>query len=337
MDTRDIVVIGASAGGLDPLRRIAADLEPELPASVFVVLHILPSQPSVLDGILSRSGPLESTFALDGEPIRRGHIYVAPPDFHLMVDERAVRVVQGPPENRHRPSVDVLFRSAARFYGPRVIGVVLSGSLDDGTAGLVAVKVRGGVAVVQDPSEAYAADMPRSAMRYLDIDHLVPADAIGPLLNRLTRERVDDGDAEPPTPEMVQETRIARLDAAALESEEHVGTQSVFACPDCSGVLWEIQEGDLIRFRCRTGHAYSPATLLDAQEEGIEKALFMAIRSIEERLDLRRRLVEQARSRRLHRIADEWERRASELEDASRALRVLLQKKTPVPAEIPAR
>ena len=253
---------------------------------------------------------------------------MAPPDRHLTVESGRVRVVRGPKENRHRPSIDVLFRSAARAYGPRVIGVVLSGSLDDGTAGLIAVKIRGGVAVVQDPGEAFCGDMPRNAMRYLEVDHVVPTAALGPLVGRLAEEEVDVEDASPSSPEMDHETRIARLDRDALETENKPGVQSAISCPDCRGVLWEIQEGDLLRFRCRTGHAFSPETLLSAQNDGVETALWEALRAIEERASLRRKLVRQARERRLDSLASHFEVQAQEAEKAVESLRRLLLSRT---------
>jgi len=327
METRDVIVLGASAGGVEPLRMIARDLDDDLPAAVFVVLHVSAGQPSALPEILDRAGPLPASVPTDGQPFERGRIYVAPPDLHLMLEPDAVRVVHGPKENRHRPSVDVLFRSAARAYGPRVIGGVLSGSLDDGTAGLVAVKIRGGVAIVQDPAEAFSAEMPKNAMRYIEVDHVAPARSIGKLLSGLTRERVDTATAAPPTTEMIQETQIARLDPAELSNDQKPGVQSVVACPDCRGVLWEIQEGDLLRFRCRTGHAYSPETLFQAEDEGVEQALWEALRALEERVALRRRLARQARERRLHSLAADFEKRVSELESAVGGLRQLLLKK----------
>src|SRR5215470_7907732 len=227
MATRDVIVVGASAGGVEPLRKMAAELPSELPAAIFVVLHLPASQPSALPEVLDRSGPLPALTPEDGAPIEPGKIYVAPPDRHLMLEPGNVRIVHGPKENRHRPSVDVLFRSAARAYGPRVTGVILSGSLDDGTAGLIAIKVRGGVAVVQDPAEAFSDGMPRSAMRYLEVDHVIPANALGKLLSRLAREKVDIAEAPPPTKEMVRETQIAKLDPDALDNEDKPGVQSV--------------------------------------------------------------------------------------------------------------
>jgi two-component system, chemotaxis family, protein-glutamate methylesterase/glutaminase len=193
------------------------------------------------------------------------------------------------------------------------------------------------VTIVQDPAEAFSADMPRNAMRYLEVDHVVPASALGATLNRLTREPVDGDGGEPAAPSMIQETRIARLEPEEIEGDEKPGIPSEFACPECHGGLREIQEGNLLRFRCRTGHAYSPETLLQTQDEDVERALFLSLRAIEERLALRRRLLDQARARRLDSLSREWETRTAELEKASRALSGLLRKKRTVPASSPAR
>ena len=217
MTNRDVICIGASAGGLAPLTEILSRLPETLPAAVFVVLHMSPDNPSQLPQILDRAGRLKASAAVDGEEIQPGRVYVAVPDHHLLIERDRVRIVRGPRENRHRPSIDNLFRSAARFHGSHVIGVVLSGSLDDGTAGLIAIKVRGGVAVVQEPAEAFSSEMPRNAMRYLDVDHVKPAAKIGPLLGRLVGEPLETG--QPPVPdEMVQETKIANLELSAVEN-----------------------------------------------------------------------------------------------------------------------
>jgi len=328
MITRDIVVLGASAGGVEPLRAIARELLPDLPASIFAVLHLAPDNPSVLAEILDRAGPLSAIVPEDGQKIERSRVYVAPPDKHLFVEDGHVRVLQGPKENRQRPSIDVLFRSAARVYGPRVVGVVLSGALDDGTAGLIAVKIRGGLAVVQEPAEAFSADMPRNAMRYLEPDYVLKAQEIGAVLNRLVLERVLPEDGEPPSDMMVDETRIARIDPQTLLRDDRPGVQSVIACPDCHGVLWEIQEGGLLRFRCRTGHAFSPETLISAETEQIEKALWEALRTLEERVALRRRLVRQAEERRLTSLAKHFKERLKETESLAETLREALLQRT---------
>jgi two-component system chemotaxis response regulator CheB len=200
---RHVVVVGASAGGLECLVRIAGDLSPDLPASVFVVLHVSPGGPSALPAILSRSGRLPAEHARDGEAIEPGRIYVAPPDHHLLLEPGVMRLVQGPRENRVRPAIDVLFRSAAAVYGPRVIGVVMSGYLDDGATGLLAIKRQGGIAVVQDPDDAQAPAMPRAALALVEADHVVPLSEAGALIDHLVRashDRPGSGHRPPPAP-----------------------------------------------------------------------------------------------------------------------------------------
>ena len=320
---RNVVCIGASAGGLAPLTEVVAKIPARLQASVFVVVHMSADAPSLLPQILDRAKGMAAAPAVDGEEIRPGRIYVAVPDHHLVLEGEKVRVVRGPRENRHRPSIDNLFRSAARYHGPRVVGVVLSGSLDDGTAGLIAIKIRGGVAVVQDPAEAFSSDMPRNAMRYLDVDHVMPAAKIGPLIARLVREKLDQ--VEPPVPqEMVQETAIGKVNLRAVEDENRPGKPSQFGCPDCGGVLWEIEEGRLLRVRCRVGHAFSPETMTSAADESIEAALWEALRAIEERVALRRRLATQARERHLDSLAAHFEKQIPQSEQHVSALRDML-------------
>jgi len=233
----DIIVIGASAGGVEALKALIAGLPANLPAALFVVLHIPAQSPSLLPEILSRAGRLAATHAADGAPIRRGQIYVAPPDQHLLVERGRLRVVRGPRENRYRPAVDPLFRTAALAYGPRVVGVILTGALDDGTAGLLAIKQRGGVAVVQDPAEALYSGMPRSALEHVAVDYCMPLAEIAPLLARLIGEPTQEEGMYPMPEELEQEVRLAEIDIAALTDDEHPGTPSAFSCPECGGVL----------------------------------------------------------------------------------------------------
>ncbi|MBV9850942.1 MAG: chemotaxis protein CheB [Armatimonadetes bacterium] len=292
----DIIVIGASAGGVEALAALAQGLPADLPAAVFVVLHVPAFAPSVLPAILSRKGPMPARHPSDGESIRPGHIYVAPPDHHLLVEAGRVGLSRGPTENGHRPAVDVLFRTAARAYGPRVIGVVLSGALDDGTAGLQAVKMRGGLAVVQDPEEALFSSMPRSALENVAVDQILTLAALGPALADLARTPAP-AESEYPMPDRIQtESEIAEMDMAAIESRRD-GTPSEFTCPDCHGSLWEVQEGELVRYRCRVGHAYSPDSLLASQVEGLEAALWIALRALEESAAMARRMGERAGQR----------------------------------------
>jgi two-component system chemotaxis response regulator CheB len=294
--THDVVVIGASAGGLEALMNLVSGLPRDLPAALFVVVHITPTATSTLPAILARHGPLPARHPTDDEPIQAGTIYVAPPDHHLLVRPGRVRLTRGPRENGHRPAVDPLFRSAALHYGPRVIGVVLSGNLDDGSAGLAAVKARGGVALVQEPGETSFPSMPRSAVENVAVDACLPVAALAGEIARWARAPVAGGG--PVSDDIRIEADMAEVDSAAYrDASEHPGTPSVYGCPECGGVLWELQDGDLVRFRCRVGHAYSGDSLLAEQGERLESALWAALRALEEERGLSERLAERARER----------------------------------------
>lgn len=317
-------MVGASAGGVEALSRLVAGLPADLPAAVFIVLHVPAQSQSALPTILGRAGALPVAHAINGMTIQPGHVYVAPPDHHLMLEPGRVRVVRGPQENRHRPAIDPLFRSAAVAYGSRVIGVILSGTLDDGSAGLIAVKARGGVAVVQDPADAVYPDMPRNAMKYTEVDYCLPIADIPPLLLQLARQRVTDRGGSVPT-DMEQERQAAALDAEAMKEDNKAGVPSVYACPDCHGVLWEIEEGNLLRYRCRVGHAFSAQSLLAAHDESVEDALWAALRSLEENASLHRRLEERSRASGMQAAATRFSERATETESHARRLREILR------------
>jgi two-component system chemotaxis response regulator CheB len=230
--------------------------------------------------------------AEDGEPLEPGRLYVCVGDFHLLVGSGHVHVKPGPRENGSRPAVDPLFRSAAAHYGPRAIGVVLSGTLSDGTAGLFSIQERGGVTIVQDPKDALFDGMPKSAIEYLKPDFILPASDIGPLMSRLVKEQVDGGGG-PLRPHLRREVELMEGNQQAIESD-HPGRPSPWPCPDCSGVLWEIEDGPILRFRCRVGHAWAADNLLEQQAEGVEGALWMALRALEDRAALSRKLAERA-------------------------------------------
>jgi two-component system chemotaxis response regulator CheB len=325
MPGHDIIVVGASAGGVEALRTLAGGLPADLPAAVFVVLHLPAQAPSMLPVILARSGPLETLHPADHEPIIPGRIYVAPPDCHLLVERDRARVVRGPKENRHRPAVDPLFRSAARAYGPRVIGVILSGTLDDGTAGLLAVKQRGGIAVVQDPDEALYPGMPRSALENVPADHIVPVAAIGGLLGELARAPAPAEAAYPVPAYMELEAKVAEMETGTVHPNEIPGTPSVYTCPECHGTLWELQEGELIRFRCRVGHAFSSESMMAEQSESLETALWTALRTLEESASFSRRLAARASAHHHHRVAARFLERATDQERHAAVLRDILQ------------
>jgi two-component system, chemotaxis family, protein-glutamate methylesterase/glutaminase len=281
MWTKHIVVIGASAGGIETLRELVGTLPADFPAPICVVLHTSPLSPGVLDAILTRAGHLPATNARDRETLRAGHIYVAPPDCHLLVEPGLVRATKGPRENRFRPAIDPLFRSAAQVYGPFAIGVILTGNLDDGTAGLWAIKQLGGTAIVQSPEDALFPSMPQSALDHVRVDHEVPVSRMGALLVELTSQSVDKPVVA--VPEVVEvEVKIAKEQNPLAAGLEEIAEPSSFACPECHGVLLQLKEGGRIRFRCHTGHAYSMESLLAAISEGIEDALWNAIRALEE-------------------------------------------------------
>jgi two-component system, chemotaxis family, protein-glutamate methylesterase/glutaminase len=282
-DPGRIIVIGASAGGIEALNSLVAALAPDLDAPVLVVQHMASDQVSNLPRILARSGPLAATFAADGEAMRPGRIYVAPPDHHLLVQGGRMLVRKGPKENRFRPSIDALFRSAAYACGPRTIGVVLSGALDDGTAGLWNIKCVGGTTIVQDPNEAAFPSMPQSALEQVDIDHCLPILQMGTLLVQLTRgpmmeRQINTEDMD----RMKLEVSVAAGGDAFREGIMRIGPPSPFSCPECHGVLMQVRDGKIMRFRCHTGHAYSSRSLLSALLERIEQDYGHAMASLEE-------------------------------------------------------
>lgn len=294
MSGKDIVVVGASAGGIEALRTLVGGLPKDFAASLFIVLHTSSQSPGVLGEILDRAGVLAAANAKDRERIRPSRIYIAPPDHHLVLEPGLVRVTRGPKENRFRPAIDPLFRSAAQVYGPRVIGVILTGGLDDGSSGLWTIKQLGGTAIVQDPNDAFAPSMPFSALNHVKVDYCLPLSDIAPLLVQLTSVLVEE-EGEFPVPEEVNiEVGIAKeikaLDAGVLK----LGEPSSYACPECHGVLLQLKEGNRFRFRCHTGHAYSADSLLAEIKKGIEDALWNAIRSIEEGEILMTHLAEHA-------------------------------------------
>ena len=284
MYPRDIIVIGTSAGGLDALRRLTAGLPADLPASIFVVRHCSPG-PSRLAEILNRSGPLPAINPIDHEPVRSGLIYVAPPDRHMLIQDGHVCTSQGPKENHSRPAIDPLFRSAARSYGARVIGVILTGDLDDGTAGLFAVKEQGGIAIVQHPDDAVYPSMPQSALKHVEIDFCLPISEMAAKLVQLTKDPV--AEIAKPSFGLEVEYRISLGDTVAIEQLMALGTLSPFICPDCQSAMWELPNNGFIRFRCRMGHGHTTQSLLAGQHENIENLLSSLNRARREEVDLR--------------------------------------------------
>jgi two-component system chemotaxis response regulator CheB len=277
---------------VEALQRLVANLPRDLPATVLVVVHMSADAPSYLPEILRRAGPLPAVTAEDGLQLEKGHIIVARPGFHLLVRDGHVHLGTGPKENRSKPGIDPLFRSVAATYGGRAIGVILSGWLNDGTSGLYAIKRCGGLAVVQDPLDALAPEMPKSAIANVDVDHVVPIAGVGDLLGRLTREPADPDPGVPP--EIGVEAQIAMRGGQSIDQTTHLGQPSIMTCADCGGMLTELKEGALLRYRCHVGHAYTAEALLAEQGEAIERALLSAMKTLEERAAMWTRMADRS-------------------------------------------
>ena len=330
--SHDLIVIGASAGGLRALTKLAASWPIDMPAAILVVLHLWAEGPSYLPEILSHAGPLHAMHPNDGDPLCYGRIYVARPDCHLLVGRGVVRVIHGPKENRHRPAIDPLFRSAATIYGPRVVACVLTGLLDDGTAGALAVRRLGGTIIVQDPADALHPSMPASVLENMVPDHVLPLDEIPKKLVELAGKPAVAAGANFAV-EDEKEVKVAEVDMEAIEDLDRRGHPSVFACPECNGVLWEIQDGKLLRFRCRVGHAYTADSLSAEQAQRVDEAIWAAFRALEETIELHRRMSLEARKRGKSHLADEHQKAALKGEQSAQTLRDLVLTSQPVVAQ----
>jgi two-component system chemotaxis response regulator CheB len=274
----DVIVIGASAGGVEALQELVRSLPADLPAAVFVVLHVPARVKSFLPEILGRAAKLVVQHARDGALIEYGHIYVAPPDCHLVIERDHMHLTSGPKEQHHRPSINVTLRTAAAAYGDRVVGVVLSGELDDGTAGLWEIERRGGVTIVQNPEEASFPSMPLSALREVEVDHTVSLAEMGPLLSFLAKE------------ESLEPLGIER---GEFEGKKMDPQLTDLTCPECRGTIWEISRGNSKDYRCRVGHTYSAKSMLATHFATQEKTLYAAVVALEEGASLARRLADQ--------------------------------------------
>ncbi len=295
MAARKVVVIGASAGGVDALSELIGALSAELPAAVCAVLHLPRASPPVLASLVDSVSRLPVVTATDRVPIESGRVYIAPPDNHLLVEREQLRVVRGPEQNRHRPAIDPLFRSAAWAYGPDVIGIVLTGALDDGAAGLWAIKTCGGITVVQDPADALYPEMPTAAMSSVEVDHCLPLKRIPPLITELVQE-VRGRPSIPAPPRLRVEVEQVTMERNDMNMDA-VGTPSAFTCPACGGALWQMEEDRLLHYRCHTGHAFSPDSLVGAQSEAAEQALFVALRALKEQHAAAERIAESYRGK----------------------------------------
>jgi two-component system chemotaxis response regulator CheB len=332
MAGHDIIVIGASMGGVQALRLMVQQLPADLPAALFIVLHLPASGDSRLPEVLNYRSALPAQHARDGEPIHHGRIYVAPQDYHLLLEPGHVHLSHGPHENHCRPAIDPLFRSAARAYRGRVIGVVLTGMLNDGTAGLLAVRNAGGVAIVQNPAEALAPGMPAAAMAVAGADYVLPLAKIVPLLTKLAHEPVVGGTAAMPgpvdpidnLPDIVSRSQVEQRNG------DRRGQVSIFTCPECGGSLWQVDQEQLVRFRCHVGHVYDGDQLLQEQSEHLEAALWIAVRTFIDKSVLARQLAESRRQQGLEVGVDRLEEEAQQCQHYAALIRQYLLK---VPAD----
>jgi two-component system, chemotaxis family, protein-glutamate methylesterase/glutaminase len=311
-----VVVAGASAGGVEALIALARSLPPTFPYPVLVVLHVSPSGTSVLPAILARACRLAVAAPVDGDELRPGHVYVAPPDCHLVVEDSRVRLSQAPRENGHRPAIDPTMRTAAQYYDGSTIGIVLSGSRDDGTAGLLAIKAHGGIAIVQDPSEALYDAMPRNAISHVDIDAVLP---VGDMATWIL-------DRHPGPEERKREGAIVVESTGNSSPRAATGEGTRFTCPDCGGVLFERHEGALERFECSVGHVFSIESLSSAQAESLETALWAAVRALEDRAALLQRMEGRSRGSGHERAASSFARQAHEALERAGIIREAIER-----------
>jgi two-component system chemotaxis response regulator CheB len=319
MRPRHLVVIGTSSGGVEALSKIIGAIPADFPAAIAVVMHTSPHSPAILHNILARAGQLPSISPSNDEPLRPSTIYVAPPDYHLLIEPGHVRLAKGPKENRFRPAIDPLFRSAAQVFKANAIGVVLTGNLDDGSAGLWAIKEAGGVAIVQDPDDAMYPSMPKCAIASVKVDHVASLSDIPPLLVKMTSTPEREVTFDMPE-HNEDEVSIAKQEDPLQLGVEQLGEPSMFSCPDCHGVLLRVTGGSHFRFRCHTGHAYSAESLLAQIQDQIEYQLWNTIRAMQEGNLLMRAIAEHVdkahahgNSRPLHERAKELQRQANEL------------------------
>jgi two-component system chemotaxis response regulator CheB len=277
-----IVVVGGSAGGIDAVGAIVAGLGPDFPAPICVVIHVGQDSPGLIPAIIANAGPLPASLATDGARLQPGRIYIAPAGHHLLVEPGRLLLTRGPRENGFRPAVDPLFRSAAQVYGPGAIAVLVSGSLDDGTAGLQAIKRLGGVALVQDPRDAAYRSMPENAIRHVVIDRIARAAELGAVLDEVARTPPHELQPVSTSSLVDVEVHIAKGGNPLESGISRLGTSSMLTCPDCGGVLLRIEDGSFVRYRCHTGHAYSAESLVGALDDTIQAALWSAVRVLDE-------------------------------------------------------
>lgn len=283
---KHVVVIGTSAGGMKALKTLIQQLPEDFPAPILIVQHIsADATGNVLLDALNKCGKLKCVHSKNGNQIKPGYIYLAPSDHHLMIEKNGTLLVtKGAQENRSRPAIDPLFRSAAIAFGSRTIGIILTGYLDDGTSGLSAIKRCGGICIVQDPKDADYPDMPKNALHNVAVDHCLPLAKMGEAIIKILKRKGLKAQKIPE--DILKEAKIAERVLSDLPSINSLGEQVPFNCPGCGGVLWEIKKGSTLRYRCHTGHAYTASVLLAEQTKKIEETMWTALRMFEERRNL---------------------------------------------------
>ncbi|HEY0059608.1 MAG TPA: chemotaxis protein CheB [Flavisolibacter sp.] len=323
MPKRDIVVIGASAGGIIALVEFLKCIPEDFDGYIFVVQHLSPFSPSVLPQILGRVSTMKAVHPRDGEVMKKNTIYVAPPDHHLLLENDQISIKKGPKENRFRPSIDALFRSAAYTYGPRVVGIVLSGLLDDGTSGLWSVKRHNGLCVIQDPEEAEFPSMPLNVLEYVDVDYSVPICEMGSLVSKLTAERAPEKTvlSESEIDLLKTEVNIAAQDNAFDMGVLDKGALTPLTCPECSGAMVQVTEGKIVRYRCHTGHGFTDSALLAGVTKAVEDNMWKCVRGMEEAIMILERTARQYEQQGKEETASLFYRKAKETHDRTRVIR----------------
>jgi two-component system chemotaxis response regulator CheB len=324
MPNRDVLTIGTSAGGVEALIYLARKLPAGFQASVFVTIHLSSDFPSSLDSLLSQAGALPAAFAIDGETVRRGRIYIAPPAHHLILDDDRIVLGSGPRENSARPAVDPMMRSAGVCCGGRAIGVVLTGAMGDGASGLWALKECGGIAVVQDPEDAAFPEMPTAALRRANADWIAPLKDLPALVAGLVQEPAGE---HPVVPDYIRyEVEIAKNGHSSMNGMDRIAGRSVLTCPDCHGIMWQIEEGGVPRYRCHLGHAYTEEMMTLALDESLRRSLASGLRALEERATLVRGMRDRASVRGHTGLAYSWAEKLREFEREAAAVRESLRR-----------
>jgi two-component system, chemotaxis family, protein-glutamate methylesterase/glutaminase len=308
-----IIVIGASAGGVEALKILVAGLPKDLQAAIFIAMHLQASRETLLPKILNSHGPLPVHLPRDQEPIQPGHIYVAPPGYHMLIRKGSIELSSGPKENNQRPAVDSMFRSAASAYGTHVIGVILTGALDDGTVGLGMVKKRGGTTVIQDPGDALYPDMPESARRHVKIDHSLPLDEMATQLVKLVKKNLAN--------------RNGHKKSQPASDKGTQGKLTPLTCPNCHGVMSEYREGKITEYKCQVGHAFSPQTMDSEHEEVVDSALWAAYRLVEERITLLQRISKNHGQRWQKESLNNFQQKTQEMKSHAALLKKILFEK----------